>query len=44
MTAHVESIAYTALSGVPWHGMGTPVSDSMTVEEMLVAAKLDWRV
>lgn len=44
MTAHVETIAYRSEGGVPWHGIGTPVSNNMSVEEMLQASGLEWNV
>ena len=44
MVAAVETMAYAASGGVPWHRSGTPVSDDMTVEQMLQAAGLDWTV
>jgi phage/plasmid-like protein (TIGR03299 family) len=37
-------MAYRESAGLPWHGLGTPVSDDMTPREMMVAAGLDWRV
>lgn len=36
------SMAYAG--EVPWHGLGTPVSNDLTPNEMLIAADLDWRV
>lgn len=42
MPAEVESMAYTGL--VPWHGLGTRVSQDMPPEEFLIAAGLDWEV
>ena len=42
MTAAVETMAYAGQ--VPWHGLGTEVSNDLSVEEMLYAAGLDWRV
>lgn len=42
MTAAVETMAYAG--GVPWHGLGYPVSNDLTPEEMLAAAKCDWLV
>lgn len=38
----VETMAYA--NEVPWHGLGTQVSQNMTPQEMLVAAGLDWTV
>lgn len=42
MSALVETMAYAGQ--VPWHGLGTPVSNDLTVPEMLEAAELDWKV
>jgi phage/plasmid-like protein (TIGR03299 family) len=42
MAHEVETMAYTG--EMPWHGLGVPVSDDMTPEEMLIAANLDWTV
>ena len=42
MTAAVETMAYSGQ--VPWHGLGVPVNNDLTVHEMLVAAGLDWTV
>ena len=42
MSALVETMAYAG--EVPWHGLGAKVSNDLTVEEMLEAAGLDWRV
>jgi phage/plasmid-like protein (TIGR03299 family) len=42
MTALVETMAYAG--EVPWHGLGVPVSNDLSVDEMLVAAGLDWEV
>tara|TARA_R100001594_G_scaffold1044_2_gene4285 strand:- start:3857 stop:4855 length:999 start_codon:yes stop_codon:yes gene_type:complete len=42
MVAAVETMAYAG--GTPWHGLGVPVEDTMTPEEMLKAAGLDWTV
>lgn len=51
MTADLEiradgtaSMAYRANGGRPWHNLGTPVSDDMTPEEMMIAAGLNWEV
>jgi phage/plasmid-like protein (TIGR03299 family) len=44
MTDAVETMAYTKSGGVPWHGMGNPVDDTMSPEEMMVASKTDWTV
>jgi len=44
MPAEVETLAYTAERGVPWHGLGTPVDGLMTAEEALAASGLDWEV
>lgn len=37
-------MAYRLTKGVPWHGLGVPVSDDMTPIEMMKAAGLDWTV
>ena len=37
-------MAYRESKGLPWHGLGTPVSDDMTPQEMMKAAGLDWSV
>jgi len=37
-------MAYRESKGIPWHGLGTPVGDDMTPQEMMVAAGLDWKV
>jgi phage/plasmid-like protein (TIGR03299 family) len=42
MTAAVETMAYAG--AVPWHGLGTPVSNDLSVAQMLEAAGLDWTV
>jgi len=40
----VAQMAYRESKGKPWHGYGTPVSDDMTPEEMMITAGLDWEV
>lgn len=42
MSHEVETMAWT--NQVPWHGLGFQVSDDLTPEQMLVAAKIDWTV
>lgn len=42
MVAAVETMAY--VGQVPWHGLGTKVSNDLSVDEMLEAAGLDWSV
>lgn len=42
MAHEIETMAYA--NEVPWHGLGTPVSDDLTVEQMQTAAGLDWSV
>ena len=42
MTAAVETMAYAG--AVPWHGLGVEVSNDLSVQEMLIAAGLDWKV
>lgn len=36
--------AYKSEVDVPWHGLGTKVSNDLTPQQMLEAAKLDWGV
>src|SRR5208282_2892650 len=36
------SMAYAG--ELPWHGLGNPVSNDLTPEQMLKAASLDWEV
>lgn len=38
------SMAYRQNGGLPWHGLGTPVSDDMSAHAMMEAAGLDWTV
>lgn len=40
----VAQMAYRESNGLPWHGLGTPVSDDMTPQQMMEAAGLDWSV
>jgi phage/plasmid-like protein (TIGR03299 family) len=40
----VAQMAYRSSQGKPWHGLGTPVGDDMTPQEMMKAAGLDWSV
>lgn len=42
MAHEIESMAYT--NQVPWHGLGVQVKDTMSVVEMLKAAKLNWKI
>ena len=42
MSHNIESIAWT--NTVPWHGLGDKVDDSLSSQQMLTAAKLDWTV
>jgi len=42
MAAAVETMAYAG--EVPWHGLGVRVEDTMTPEEMLEVAGLNWTV
>lgn len=37
-------MAYRESQGLPWHGLGTPVSDDMTPQQMMEVAGLDWSV
>lgn len=42
MAHEIETIAYA--NEVPWHGLGARVDTNVSVDEMLVAAGLDWNV
>lgn len=42
MSAHVESMAYAGET--PWHGLGTPVDNTIAVGDMLERAGLNWTV
>ena len=42
MVAAVETMAY--VGQVPWHGLGNPVPQGVSIEEMQKAAGLDWTV
>jgi hypothetical protein len=42
MPANVQTMAY--YGNVPWHGLGIPVREGVTAEEMIRAAGLDWTV
>ena len=42
MVAAVETMAYAG--EVPWHGLGTKVSDDIGIDDMLKEAGLDWKV
>ena len=42
MAHEIETMAYA--NEVPWHGLGNLVDDSLSVEEMQIAAGLNWSV
>lgn len=44
MAHEIESMAYVASRGLPWHGLGEPLGNLASASEMLTAAKLDWQV
>jgi len=44
MTDAVETMAYAKSGGLPWHGLGEPVTNKLTPEAMLKVAKIDWTV
>lgn len=37
-------MAYRSSKGKPWHGLGTPVGDDLSPEQIMKAAGLDWEV
>ena len=42
MSHEIETMAYA--NAVPWHGLGNQVDPNTSVDEMLVAAGLNWNV
>lgn len=44
MSHQVQSLAYHTQGGTPWHGIGTAISEKTTIDEVLAASGLDWRV
>ena len=42
MAHQVETMAYAG--EVPWHGLGVPVSNDLTPQQMQQKAGLDWTV
>lgn len=44
MPAAVETMAWVKEHGAPWHGLGVPVSNRLTAEQMMIAAGVDWEV
>lgn len=40
----VAQMAYRESKGKPWHGLGTPIGDDLTPQEIMVQAGLDWEV
>lgn len=42
MSHNVDTMAYAG--EVPWHGLGVPVSNDLTPQEMQQAAGVDWKV
>ena len=40
----VAQMAYRESKGKPWHGLGTPIGDNLTPQEIMVAAGLNWEV
>lgn len=44
MPDFVETLAYRAEGGLPWHGLGNPVANDMTTDDMLDAAGLRFTV
>jgi len=44
MSHEVETMAYAKSGGLPWHGLGNPVSNKLSPKEMCEAAQILWRV
>lgn len=44
MAHEVETMAYVKERGVPWHGLGNPLSNLVDAREMRAASGLDWVV
>lgn len=44
MVDGVAAMAYAENDGLPWHGLGVPMKEDATPEEMMIAAQLDWEV
>ena len=44
MSHEVETMMYADSQGKPWHGLGTPVADGISIDQAIVAAGLDWTV
>ena len=42
MAHEVETMAYAGQT--PWHGLGVPVNNDLTPDQMMVKAGLDWEV
>jgi len=40
----IETMAYTAAGGTPWHKLGVAVNADLTPEEMAIAAGINWEV
>ena len=37
-------MAFRVSKGQCWHGLGTPIADDLTPEQMMIAAGLNWTV
>jgi phage/plasmid-like protein (TIGR03299 family) len=44
MSHEVDTMAYRLAGGLPWHGLGTPMPDGVSVEESFRLAKMTWLV
>ena len=42
MSHEVETMAFAGET--PWHGLGTPISNDLTPQQMMEAAGCDWEV
>ena len=43
MSHAVDTMAYRAAGGLPWHGLGTPMPDHVSLAQAMVLAGLTWK-